>query len=349
MKILTFTDMHYRMNDSLGFNTPDGLTTRIHQKMRIMEQVVAYAKEHEVDAVFNLGDTFHSMNPSDKLRAVYARTIASMPCHVFEIMGNHGTDGRWGTGMDLQILGSEKLTLISSPVEFQVDGQTIAMIPEVSQEEVEEFLSGREDIPVFGHFGVTGVRFPSGSVAEGGVSLKLIAKRTVPMWLGHIHLGQSLCDEKVHYTGATARCDFGDRNINPRCCLIEKEPGSDWRTSYLYVDDIDLIHISISLATPDVSEMNLKPESVVKIAYEGTRQWFEEQDVAGLKKSLYEKGAANVFISYSSVASDSEHVENVIDTFDFVSLVEAKAKNDEKDSVTGLEYLAQAQEALEYE
>lgn len=341
MKFLLFSDLHLRLNDPLGSPTSDGLTTRIHKKIDIMKQIGFYAREYDVDFIIDLGDTFDFINPPDKLRSVYAKMMKDLEKPIIKVCGNHETDGEHAVGWDTQIFESPFLKIINKPTfktltstkynsnSATYDSFDCVFIPEVKNEEIIEFLEREEykDKTVFGHFGIVGVKYPSGTIGEGGVPMSTMKQRSAPSFIGHIHLGQELTSD-IHYIGAVARHDFGDRNITPRCCLIDTS-GEELQITYFPVNDIDLIHIDVTQVAPDVSEMKDLSDSIVKLVYTGTRQWFDSQNVTLLKQQLYGKGCQKVFVNFNVIIDDKEFVETA-ESLDAIELVIKKSNEDKK-------------------
>jgi exonuclease SbcD len=62
--VLHFSDLHIGM-ESYGRTDPDtGVSTRVRDFLRRMDEMIDYARDHDVDLAVFAGDAFKSRNPT---------------------------------------------------------------------------------------------------------------------------------------------------------------------------------------------------------------------------------------------------------------------------------------------
>jgi exonuclease SbcD len=92
LKILHFADLHLGV-ESYGRLSPEtGLSTRLEDFLKALDQVVDYALESMVDLVLFCGDVYKSREPSPTQQREFARRIrrlAASGIPVFLLVGNH--------------------------------------------------------------------------------------------------------------------------------------------------------------------------------------------------------------------------------------------------------------------
>jgi exonuclease SbcD len=92
MKVLHFADLHIGVETYGRPDPTDGLSTRLHDFLRVFDELVATAIEEEVDLVLFAGDAYKSRDPSQTQQREFARRIrrlsdAGIP--VYLLTGNH--------------------------------------------------------------------------------------------------------------------------------------------------------------------------------------------------------------------------------------------------------------------
>lgn len=362
IKKILFGDLHLKVVDPLGIVMEDGLTTRVHKKIECLNEVIDYAIKNDVDEIIDLGDTFNNINPPDKLRTIYARTILRALDHGIRwsrILGNHETDGKEGTGTDIDVLGKDLIDVYSS-IAKHPEIYNLVMIPEVGKEEVIKAIEEdtEDDILVIGHFGVSGVKYVSGMRAEEGLTEipeVLFKDRKFPTFLGHIHKRQYLCAKNVVYIGALCRNDFGDIGINPGFCVLNLELEKDefgYKCSkvlgyeFVSVSDIGLRYLEVREREEEKSELSFNEGDIVKLVYKGSYAWFSEQDVNAFREFLLGMGVAKIMLRFDPVSKVDENITVDLERIDFIELIKDKAKKDKKGASVGIGYYNKALEVI---
>ncbi|MCC7448926.1 MAG: exonuclease SbcCD subunit D [Anaerolineae bacterium] len=91
IRMIHFADIHIGM-ENYGRTHPDsGLSTRVHDFLRRMDEMIDYARDHEADLVIFAGDAFKNRQPNPTFQREFAwrvRDLAEM-CPVVLLIGNH--------------------------------------------------------------------------------------------------------------------------------------------------------------------------------------------------------------------------------------------------------------------
>lgn len=91
IRVLHFADSHIGIENYGRLNPESGLSTRVHDFVRRMDEVVAYALNHEADLVVFAGDAFKNRQPNPTLQREFAYRIRDLAehCPVILLVGNH--------------------------------------------------------------------------------------------------------------------------------------------------------------------------------------------------------------------------------------------------------------------
>lgn len=346
--IFACCDLHQRISDPLGLPTPDGLTTRIHQKLAMFSKVVDAAIDCHQDSksktttIVDLGDLFNAMNPPDRLRiayAVYCRRALESGVNMVRDLGNHEFDGKYGVGEDVGLVANPKqYRVVTEPT--VIGG--ILHIPETDNETILQALSAHPDLPVCGHFGVQGLRYANGSVEEAGIPQAFFENRKYPAFLGHIHKPQKLAAAQVVYIGGLCLANFGDRDNPTRFCHIAIRSGK-LKYKFCPVPDIDLLQYEFEEGGSR-PKLSLTKDCVVKLVYRGSHEWFAKCNANKVRRQCIAKGASRALVQFNPVMPDADTGVSVqdVEKLDYEALVRTKAKTDRQSSKQGLSYLERA-------
>lgn len=91
IRVLHFADAHIGM-ENYGKTDPEtGLSSRVVDFLRRMDDIVAYAREHEVDLIIFAGDAFKTRSPNPTFQREFAHRIRdlSLMAPVVLLVGNH--------------------------------------------------------------------------------------------------------------------------------------------------------------------------------------------------------------------------------------------------------------------
>lgn len=91
IRLLHFADVHIGMENYGRTDPATGLSSRVVDFLRRMDEMVAYARDHEVDLAIFAGDAFKSRNPNPTFQREFAWRIQDLAalCPVVLLVGNH--------------------------------------------------------------------------------------------------------------------------------------------------------------------------------------------------------------------------------------------------------------------
>lgn len=128
MRILHFADLHLGVeNYNAGINPETGLSTRLHDFLNALDEVVDYTLNHNVDLVLFCGDAYKSREPSPTHQREFARRIwklASNGVAVLLLTGNHDLPNAIGRATTVEIfktLSIPNVIVANSPGTYRID------------------------------------------------------------------------------------------------------------------------------------------------------------------------------------------------------------------------------------
>jgi exonuclease SbcD len=106
MKILHFADLHLGMETYGGVDPATGLSTRLLDVLRSLDEVVEYAVGNDVDLVLFCGDAYKNRDPSQTQQREFAkrlRRLSERGIPVFLLVGNHDLPNAIGRANAVEI------------------------------------------------------------------------------------------------------------------------------------------------------------------------------------------------------------------------------------------------------
>jgi exonuclease SbcD len=106
MKILHFADLHLGMETYGGVDPATGLSTRLTDVLRALDQVVEYAVKNSVDLIVFCGDAYKNRDPSQTQQREFAKRIRQLSdsgIPVFLLVGNHDLPNAVGRANAVEI------------------------------------------------------------------------------------------------------------------------------------------------------------------------------------------------------------------------------------------------------
>jgi exonuclease SbcD len=91
IRLLHFADVHIGI-ENYGHTDPEtGVSTRVRDFLRRLDEMVAFARAHEVDLAIFAGDAFKSRNPTPTFQREFAFRVQDLAeqCPVVLLVGNH--------------------------------------------------------------------------------------------------------------------------------------------------------------------------------------------------------------------------------------------------------------------
>ncbi len=91
IRVLHFADSHIGMENYGRIDRESGLNQRVLDFLRRMDEMIAYAKEHDVDLIIFAGDAFKNRKPEPTLQREFAHRITDFAklAPVVLLVGNH--------------------------------------------------------------------------------------------------------------------------------------------------------------------------------------------------------------------------------------------------------------------
>jgi exonuclease SbcD len=91
IRVLHFSDVHIGMENYGRTDPQTGVSTRVRDFLRRMDEMIDYARAHDVDLVIFAGDAFKSRNPTPTFEREFAYRVQDLAekCPVVLLVGNH--------------------------------------------------------------------------------------------------------------------------------------------------------------------------------------------------------------------------------------------------------------------
>lgn len=229
MKILLFSDFHAHSWNQFSTVLPNGRNSRFNDQLLVLSQIRDICVREEVDALFFLGDCFHSRTKidSDVYSATWLafRELSEVVDHFYILIGNHDQNTRIGDSHSLSSFGSFA-TIIDNPIikNIAVKDDNVCFAAHPFTTEVKEWKAFAKTVKgadiFFGHQGLTGA-----SIGAFEVYIKAeINSEDLPdtryRYFGHYHKHQYV-DARTAYIGSPLQLNFGERNEEKVFVLLD--------------------------------------------------------------------------------------------------------------------------------
>jgi DNA repair exonuclease SbcCD nuclease subunit len=308
MKILFSGDWH------LGLTTHsrvlDGVNTRTAELQKVIDHMVAWAIEHQVDWFVQMGDLFHRSSPSvdDLDYAMRAfGTLAANGIRCFIIDGNHDAPAQEGRVTPIALMRQvhdENVVVVEmgAPEKWPIPGanqRDMHLIPYATPLEA---LQPTTRSLVVGHTSLTG--------AVAGHEAALLSRYCMTedppdaAWVicGHLHKPQYLVNDGQHfvaYSGSIIQNDFGERGDQKGFLVWDEGVMEFHRTPHH-----ELVQLDYNVQPWPTEFLN---GEIVKVT--GVVDGFV--DTAAIERTLYEVGAHCVTIDIRSTHQVAARDENM--------------------------------------
>ena len=216
MKLCILGDTHFGMrNDSPIFHE---LYKNFYQNT-----LFPYLDEHNIDAVFQLGDLFDrrkyiNFHTLEQVKTYFFDELSSRGITLHTLLGNH--DVYWKNTLQVNstslVLGEYKNVVIyDTPTTTHFDGLAIDVIPwicESNEAQVKTFISETRSEICLGHFELIGFEMDRGNVCHEGFDPSMLSRYETVM-TGHFHHPSS--KNNIIYVGTPGEMTWADYN-DPR-------------------------------------------------------------------------------------------------------------------------------------
>jgi DNA repair protein SbcD/Mre11 len=283
MKIIHFADCHVDVGSSLGMIDPiTRLPGRVMDSLEMLDCIVDFAKDENVDLIIFAGDAFHRHNPLSAYINEFSKRILAMSniCPVVILVGNHDMSP---VSSAVEYFDSLQVHNVTVGNDYRVHKITTAsgiiqvatapypsrkLLLDDKKKDLNTELHNRiyalgdevtDDAPAIlvGHFTVEGSQYGAEREyavgSDATVKLSLLAD---PVWdyvaLGHIHYHQCLNDSPpVVYSGSTDRVTFGEEHEDKGFVLIEIDEDRNTKWEFITLDARPYITLDISTLSKD--------------------------------------------------------------------------------------------------
>jgi len=106
LKIIHFADLHLGVESYGRIDPTTGLSSRLHDFLSALDQVVDYARQNRVDLVLFCGDAYKSREPSQTQQREFAKRINQLSTSgipIFLLIGNHDLPNAIGRATSTEI------------------------------------------------------------------------------------------------------------------------------------------------------------------------------------------------------------------------------------------------------
>jgi len=252
LKILHFADLHLGVESYGGINPKTGLSTRLEDFLKALDQVVDYALGNKVDLVLFCGDAYKSREPSQTQQREFAKRVKRLSTGgvpIFLLIGNHDLPNAIGRATTTEIFDTLAVENVSLPwlrrsallskeetknLNFEQINQRLQQIlTNIITANIPE-LDPKIPSILAAHVWVAGAQAGSERlITIGQEHVLLLSNVAHPAFdyvaLGHIHKHQVLSDNPpVIYSGSLERLDFSEEEDDKGFYLVEI--GSDKET-----------------------------------------------------------------------------------------------------------------------
>ncbi|MBX6341404.1 MAG: exonuclease subunit SbcD, partial [Thermomicrobiaceae bacterium] len=126
MKLVHFSDLHLGIENYGTLDPRTGLSTRVSDFLRVLDEVIDFAIAEEVDAVLFAGDAFKNRDPNPTIQRAFARRVrrlAAAEIPTVLLIGNHDLPAIWARATAIEIY--EALEIPNIYVGRKVDRLTV--------------------------------------------------------------------------------------------------------------------------------------------------------------------------------------------------------------------------------
>jgi len=205
-KALLYSDLHIR---------PERLADCDHA-LTVIGQA---AKEHGVEYIINLGDTF------DVRGIVHTGCLETLRNHYLQwakdglkqiiLVGNHDQEDREGVVHPMRVFASYPgWVVVDRPMVIR-RASNWAFFPymhKITEADIDAVVRARNIDYAFVHWGIKGAKRNDKNVDTDGVPPEWIAKKVGTVFSGHYHYRSTFGMHGIQYVGSPIQQDFGERD-----------------------------------------------------------------------------------------------------------------------------------------
>mgnify|MGYP001252901515 FL=1 len=222
MKIAIITDTH------LGARKG---STHLHNYFQSFYDDVFFPtlEKEGIDTIIHMGDVFDSRKSIDYQSLEWSRQVVFEPLKkykVYAITGNHDCyykNTNYVNSPQLLLNSYDNWEIYSNPVEINIDGLDILLLPWINSENYDISVNAIKDSQskiAMGHLEINGFRATRGHMMEDGMDTDIFNK-FYAVYSGHFHTRST--DGKIHYLGNPYEMFWNDVNDTRGFHLFDTE------------------------------------------------------------------------------------------------------------------------------
>jgi len=289
MKYAFIADIHLAISDSLSpYDTKTGFSIRTLDKFEAIEKALKTSIDEKCEAFFFMGDVYDKLNPPERLKEAFLRTI--MPycdkIKIHLIPGNHDgadfTNNYLSETAIFEFLGEQSpFTIYHEPETIYLNNgkDKFLMCPWIADHKiiVELIKMQEEGIYFIGHLEVAGALASTEYVLTKGINPNTFQKFKY-VFLGHYHRYQRPA-QNIVYVGSPIIKDFGEKFDEIKGFIIYDSNTNvfdrfplETRQAYSYIiskENLAIVDQQLAQETPPKG-------SLIELNFEGTKEWINE-------------------------------------------------------------------------
>ena len=211
MKVAIITDTH--MGARKG-------STHLHDYFELFYKNVFFPtlEENGIDTIIHMGDVFDSRKSIDYQSLEWSKRVVFEPLKkykVYAITGNHDCyykNTNYVNSPELLLMSYKNWEIYSSPIEINVGGLDILLLPWINSENYNESLEAIQNSKskiAMGHLEINGFKATRGHMMEDGMDTDVFSKFN-SVYSGHFHTRST--DGKIYYLGNPYEMYWNDVN-----------------------------------------------------------------------------------------------------------------------------------------
>jgi DNA repair protein SbcD/Mre11 len=105
IRLLHFADVHLGVENYGKIDPQNGVSTRVMDFLRRLDEMIKYAETHSADLAIFAGDAFKNQQPNPTLQREFANRITDLAriCPVILLVGNHDVPTMWQRASSIEI------------------------------------------------------------------------------------------------------------------------------------------------------------------------------------------------------------------------------------------------------
>ena len=211
MKIAIITDTHFGARKGADY---------IHSYFKNFYDNIffPYLEKNNIDTIIHMGDVFDSRKSIDYQSLEWSKRVVFEPLKkykVYAITGNHDAyykNTNKVNSPELLLKDYDNIITYSKPIEINVGGLDILLLPWINSENFEEskeFINNSKSKIAMGHLEINGFKATRGHMMEDGMDVSLFSKFE-KVYSGHFHTRST--DGKIYYLGNPYEMYWNDVN-----------------------------------------------------------------------------------------------------------------------------------------